>query len=76
MQLLSSFSDLDLVVARSAVLKLSSAITSFEDPVESALAAEEVRGWRTADSGTQTIRLMFDQPQELTRIALVFDRAV
>jgi len=30
---------------------------------ESALAAAEVRGWRAADSGTQTIRLIFDQPQ-------------
>jgi hypothetical protein len=32
-------------------------------PVESALAAAEVRGWRAADSGTQTIRLIVDQPQ-------------
>jgi hypothetical protein len=41
--------------------------------VESALAAAEVRGWRAADSGTQTIRLIFDQPQSLRRIALVFE---
>jgi len=41
-------------------------------PVESALAAEEVRGWRAADCGSQTIRLIFDEPQRLTRIALVF----
>ena len=34
-----------------------------DHPVESALAAAEVRGWRAADSGTQTIRLIFDQPQ-------------
>ena len=44
-----------------------------EYPVESALAAAEVRGWRAADSGTQTIRLIFDQPQSLRRIALVFE---
>ena len=42
-------------------------------PVESALVAGEMRGWRASDSGTQTIRLIFDQPQRLTRIALVFE---
>jgi hypothetical protein len=40
-------------------------------PVESALAGEESRGWRAAESGTQTIRLIFDEPQRLKRIALV-----
>ena len=30
-------------------------------------------GWRAADSGSQTIRLIFDQPQRLTRISLVFE---
>jgi hypothetical protein len=34
---------------------------------------EETRGWRAADSGTQTIRLIFDQPQSLKRISLVFE---
>ena len=34
-----------------------------------------MRGWRAADPGTQTIRLIFDQPQRLTRIALVFEEA-
>jgi hypothetical protein len=42
-------------------------------PVESALVAGGTRGWRAADSGTQTIRLIFDQPQRLRRIALVFE---
>src|ERR1700694_1202395 len=32
-----------------------------------------MRGWRAADSGTQTIRLIFDKPQRLTRIAVVFE---
>ncbi|MGA8439573.1 MAG: hypothetical protein WB762_30580 [Candidatus Sulfotelmatobacter sp.] len=41
--------------------------------VESALAGAEGQGWRAADSGTQTIRLIFDQPQRLTRIGLVFE---
>jgi hypothetical protein len=44
-----------------------------EYPVESALVAGETRGWRAADSGTQTIRLIFDQPQKLKKIALVFE---
>ena len=34
---------------------------------------EKCGGWRAADSGTQTIRLIFDEPQRLTRIALVFE---
>jgi hypothetical protein len=44
-----------------------------EHPVEAALVAGDIRGWRAADSGAQTIRLIFDQPQRLTRIALVFE---
>jgi hypothetical protein len=44
-----------------------------ECPVEFALVAGETGGWRAADSGTQAIRLIFDQPQRLTRIALVFE---
>ena len=44
-----------------------------EYPVESALVAGGMRGWRAADSGAQTIRLIFDQPQRLTRISLVFE---
>ena len=42
-------------------------------PVESALVSGETRGWRAADSGTQTIRLIFDEPQRLARISLVFE---
>jgi hypothetical protein len=44
-----------------------------EHPVESALVPGETRGWRAAASGTQTIRLVFDEPQKLTRIALAFE---
>ena len=44
-------------------------------PVESALVAGETGGWCAADSGSQTIRLIFDQPQGLTRIALVFEES-
>jgi hypothetical protein len=42
-------------------------------PVESALISGETQGWRAADSGTQTIRLVFDVPQRITRVWLVFE---
>ncbi len=44
-------------------------------PVESALVAGEMRGWRASVSGAQTVRLIFDNPQRLTRISLVFEEA-
>src|ERR1700681_927010 len=56
---------------RLAVVEVTSEDKDY--PVESALVAGEMRGWRAADSGTQTIRLIFDQPQRLTRISLVFE---
>jgi len=56
---------------RAAVVEVTSEEEDY--PVESALVAGEMRGWRAADSGTQTIRLIFDEPQGLTRIALVFE---
>jgi hypothetical protein len=42
-------------------------------PIESALVSGETQGWRAADSGTQTIRLVFDVPQRIRRIWLVFE---
>jgi hypothetical protein len=39
---------------------------------ESALSQEATKGWRAAETGVQTIRLIFDQPQSLKRISLVF----
>jgi len=56
---------------RAAVVEVTSEEKDY--PVESALVAGEVRGWRAAESGMQTIRLIFDQPQKVTRIALVFE---
>jgi hypothetical protein len=41
--------------------------------IESALVSGESQGWRAGSPGTQTIRLIFDQPQRLKRIALVFE---
>jgi hypothetical protein len=42
-------------------------------PVESAFVSGDARGWRAAGSGSQTIRLVFDQPQQLRCISLVFE---
>jgi|ERR1019366_751871 hypothetical protein len=56
---------------REAVVEVTS--EEKEYPVESALVSGEMRGWRAADSGAQTIRLIFDEPQRLARIALVFE---
>ena len=41
--------------------------------IDSALVSGETQGWRAASPGTQTIRLLFDQPQRLRRIWLVFE---
>jgi hypothetical protein len=60
-----------LELDRKAVVEVTSEEKEF--PVEAALVSGETRGWRAADSGTQIIRLIFDQPQILTRIALVFE---
>ena len=40
--------------------------------IESALAPGDGSGWRAAQPGEQTIRLIFDRPQRLTRIWLLF----
>ena len=41
-------------------------------PVESALVPGDGSGWRAAQPGEQTLRLVFDKPQRLTRIWLLF----
>ncbi len=41
-------------------------------PIESALIPGAEPGWRTAQPGKQTIRLLFDAPLSLRRINLVF----
>ncbi len=42
-------------------------------PIESALIPGAGLGWRAAESGEQTIRLVFDVPQKIRRIRLLFD---
>ncbi len=41
--------------------------------IDGALVSGESQGWRAASPGTQTVRLLFDQPQRLRCIALVFE---
>lgn len=41
-------------------------------PIESALTGQGKNGWRAAESGVQTIRVIFDQPQRLKRVSLIF----
>jgi hypothetical protein len=54
-----------------AVVEVTSEDTDY--PVEAALVSGQTRGWRSADAGAQTIRLVFDESQTLKRIALVFE---
>jgi hypothetical protein len=44
-----------------------------EHPIESALVEGSESGWQAACSGEQTIRLIFDQPQIIKHIFLLFD---
>ena len=60
-----------LDVGAAAVVEVTSEEEDY--PIESALLLRETRGWQAASRGTQTIRLVFDEPQRLRRIALVFD---
>lgn len=59
-----------LDVDSAALVEVTSEENSY--PIESALQVGESQGWRAADSGTQTIRLIFDKPQHLRRIWLDF----
>lgn len=60
-----------LDLERAAVVEVTSEDNDF--PVESAFASEDAQGWRAATAGRQTIRLIFDQPQTLRRVCLVFE---
>ena len=45
-------------------------------PIEGALLANGEPGWRAAEPGSQSIRLLFHQPQRVRRILLRFDEPV
>lgn len=42
-------------------------------PIESALTTGTGAGWRAGQAGEQKVRLIFDEPQRLSRISLVFE---
>ena len=54
-----------------AVVEVTSEHKDF--PVELAFASEDARGWRSAVPGSQTIRLIFDRPQRLRCVSLIFE---
>ncbi|MGA9790419.1 MAG: hypothetical protein WBQ43_06985 [Terriglobales bacterium] len=60
-----------LDVERAAIVEVTSEDKDY--PVESAFVSGQARGWRAAAPGPQTIRLVFDQPQRLKHISLVFE---
>jgi hypothetical protein len=60
-----------LDVERAAMVEVTSEQKDY--PVESAFVSGEAQGWRSAEPGPQTIRLIFDQPQRLKQISLVFE---
>ena len=57
---------------RAASVEVTSEEKDYE--IDSALTSGETPGWRAASPGTQTIRLLFDHPQRLRRISLVFEK--
>ena len=60
-----------LDVQRAAVVEVTSEDKDY--PVESAFVSGDTRGWRAAAPGSQTVRLVFDQPQKIRCISLVFE---
>jgi hypothetical protein len=61
-----------LDIDRNAWVEVTSEETGY--PIESALLlAKESSGWRAANPGIQTIRVIFHEPQRLTRIWMLFE---
>ena len=60
-----------LDVEHAATVEITSEDKDF--PIEAAFLSGGTRGWRAAEPGTQTIRLVFDDPQQFKRIRLVFE---
>ncbi len=59
-----------LDLQRAATVELTSEDKNY--PIESAFVFEEGQGWRAAEPGAQTIRLIFDEPPTIKRIQLIF----
>ena len=60
-----------LDLERAATVEVTSEDRDF--PIESSLSTEPKHGWRAAQPGAQIVRLVFDEPQKLKRISLVFE---
>lgn len=60
-----------LEIHRSACVEVTS--EQLQHPIEGALVTEDSRGWRASEKGPQTVRLVFDHPQNIARIALAFE---
>jgi len=60
-----------LDLERLAQVEIASEETGY--PVESALTTGGGPGWLASETGEQTIRLLFDEPQALRHIHLVFE---
>jgi hypothetical protein len=60
-----------LNIERAAMVEITSEEKDY--PVEAVFISGETQGWRAAEPGPQTIRIVFDQPQKLKRISLVFE---
>jgi hypothetical protein len=60
-----------LDLERFASVEITSEDKAF--PIESAVLPRDKGGWRAAEPGVQTIRLIFDEPQKLRRISVVFE---
>jgi len=59
-----------LELERVARVEVSSEAEGY--PVEGALLNDERRAWRANEPGTQTIRLLFDHPQTIRLVRVVF----
>ena len=60
-----------LDLERIATVEVTSEDKDF--PIESSLSITPGQGWRAAEPGAQTIRLVFDEPQKLKHVSLVFE---
>ncbi len=62
-----------LDIEKIAIVEVSS--EDIDYPIEAALIADKISGWRAADSGKQTVRLIFDNSQQIEWIRLSFEES-
>jgi hypothetical protein len=66
----STLADGWLELQEEALVEVTSEADGY--PVEGALLPGQGRGWRAGTAGTQIIRLLFDEPQKIHTIRLLF----